>query len=135
MRNTEKASLSIQNVVRDDMLSEEDEKEQRVFHRIKCVNCYFFDKETKYCREGSIRSYRPPTPDKYHRCENYREREATKKTTQDGIAKIKEMLANKEDYGIKMQREKEQREEQGKEQKKERQKILLNELKNELRFD
>ena len=113
------------------MLTEEEEKEQRLYGRIKCVNCFHFDKETKYCREGSIRCYRPPTPDKYHRCENYRDRAAAKKKASEEFAKIKEMLSNKESWGNRMKREKEQREEQGKKQKKEREQQLLNELKND----
>jgi hypothetical protein len=80
------------------MLSEEDEKEQRLYNRIKCTNCYYFDKETHYCREGSIRYYRPPTPEVYHRCEFYREREAVKKIAQEGISEIKKILNKKSKY-------------------------------------
>lgn len=74
------------------MLSKEDEKEQQLFHRIKCKNCRFLTKEKGFCLRPNISYYRPPTPDKYHRCNKYEEYIEGGSRSHPEMDKIKEIL-------------------------------------------
>jgi hypothetical protein len=54
-------------------LSEEDKKEQELFGRIKCINCSFYNKNG-ICLKTLVRFYTVPTPERYRRCKEYKQK-------------------------------------------------------------
>lgn len=54
------------------MTNKDDEYYLNEYMMIRCRNCKCFSL-SGYCNSPKeIKGYRPPTPDKYHRCKNYK---------------------------------------------------------------
>ncbi len=76
------------------MLTEEDEKEDRVWHRHRCPNCVHFTTSTGYCNGLKIKYYKVHEPNRYKRCEGYIDKYKARNIGATNMAKIREKLAD-----------------------------------------
>ncbi len=76
------------------MLTEEDEKEDRLWHRHRCPNCIHFATSTGYCSGLKIKYYKVHEPNRYKRCEGYVDKYKARDKGATYMAKIREKLAD-----------------------------------------
>ena len=76
------------------MLTEEDEKEDRLWHRHRCPNCIHFATSTGYCSGLKIKYYKVHEPNRYKRCEGYIDKYKARNIGATNMAKIREKLAD-----------------------------------------
>lgn len=79
------------------MLTEEDEKEERLWHRHRCPNCFYFNTVSGYCIGCSIKYYKPHEPDRYKRCKYYKDKYKIREKANKHLEIIKENLSKKSD--------------------------------------
>lgn len=75
------------------MLSEEDEIEQRLWHRFRCPNCYYFNTESGYCIGLKIKYYKVYEPNRYKRCKGYKDKYKIREIANTHMAEIRKKLS------------------------------------------
>jgi len=76
------------------MLTDEDEKEQRLWHRHRCPNCFYFNTESGYCNGLKVKYYKAHEPNRYKRCKEYKDKYKIRETAAKHMSKIREKLTN-----------------------------------------
>lgn len=78
--------------IKTEMLTEKDKEELKTFGRIRCPNCFYFNRGTGYCNQGDVKHYKVCEPERYKKCENYKDRDIVSRSAVEHLKKIREIL-------------------------------------------